>query len=188
MKWTSSLIDEIRNLLFGIPNAPGTDLVARDIQRARDDGIGTYNQVRVAYGLPAVTSFAEITSNVAVQQELQATYGTVDKIDPFEGMLAEDHLPGADVGPTDQGDPGQAIHGPSRRRPLLLPQRELHLRGSRPDRAGHTLAKVIEHNTGITNLQSNVFFFKVSITGTVFDGVPTTQPGGTGRRHRESEL
>jgi len=33
-------------------------------------------------------------------QELQATYGTVDNIDPFEGMLAEDHLPGADVGPT----------------------------------------------------------------------------------------
>jgi len=45
-------IDEVRSLLFGIPNAPGTDLIARDIQRARDDGIGTYNQVRVAFALP----------------------------------------------------------------------------------------------------------------------------------------
>src|SRR5262249_8806617 len=94
------LIDEVRDVLFGIPHGPGTDLAARDIQRTRDHGIGTYNQVRAAYGLSAVTNFGQITHNVAIQNALQATYGTVDKIDPFEGMLAEDHLPGADVGPT----------------------------------------------------------------------------------------
>src|SRR5262249_17442330 len=54
------LIDEVRNLLFGIPHGPGTDLAARDIQRTRDHGIGTYNQVRVAYGLGPVTSFTQI--------------------------------------------------------------------------------------------------------------------------------
>src|SRR6202023_2283030 len=73
------LIDEIRNVLFGIPNAPGTALAARDVQRARDHGIWTYNQVRVAYGLPAVKTFADITSNVLVQQELKATYGSFEK-------------------------------------------------------------------------------------------------------------
>src|SRR5262249_29300801 len=44
------MVDEVGNVLFGIPHGPGTDLAARDIQRNRDLGIGTYNQVRDAYG------------------------------------------------------------------------------------------------------------------------------------------
>jgi hypothetical protein len=162
------LIDEVRNVLFGIPNAPGTDLAARDIQRARDDGIGTYNQVRVAYGLPAVTKFSDITSNVAVQQQLQATYGTVDNIDPFEGMLAEDHLPGADVGPTVQAILAKqfaALRDGDRffYRNENFNFQELSLIGQ-----GNTLTKVIENNTNITNLQSNPFYFRETIEGTVY--------------------
>ena len=41
---------------------------------------------------------------------------------------------------------------------------------------GNTLAKVIEANTHITNLQSNVFLFKASISGTV--STPSNMPGG----------
>ena len=94
-------IGDIRNLLFanGGLQDNGQDLIARDIERARDDGIGTYNQVRQAYGLKPVTSFAQITSDVTVQKELQQVYGTVDKIDPFEGGMAEDHVAGSDLGP-----------------------------------------------------------------------------------------
>src|SRR5262249_14713288 len=40
-------------------------------------------------------------------------------------------------------------------------------------RQGDTLARVIEANTGVTNLQSDVFVFKASISGTVSAG-----PGG----------
>jgi hypothetical protein len=163
------LIDEIRNTLFGVPNAgAGTDLAARDVQRARDDGIGTYNQVRVAYGLPAVTSFAQISSDATIQQELQSTYGTVDKIDPFEGMLAEDHLPGIDFGPTMKAILVKQFTA------LRDGDRFFHLNESLSTeeisliQQGDTLAKVIENNTAITNLQSNVFFFKASISGTVF--------------------
>jgi hypothetical protein len=175
------LIDEVRNILFGIPNGPGTDLAARDIQRTRDHGIGTYNQVRTAYGLSPVTSFAQITSNVAVQNELRATYGTVAQIDPFEGMLAEDHLAGSDVGPLVNAilvKQFAALRDGDRFFYLneSFNTQELTLIGQ-----GNTLAKVIENNTPITNLQADVFFFKVSISGTVFfDPNSTGHNTGTG--------
>jgi hypothetical protein len=44
---------------------------------------------------------------------------------------------------------------------------------------GNTLAKVIEANTGITNLQSNVFLFQASISGTVsMDAVGPSRGAG----------
>ncbi len=162
-------INDVRNLLFGNGGQTdnGQDLIARDVERARDDGIGSYNQLRVAYGLPAVTSFAQITSNVAVQQELQKVYGTVENIDAFEGGLAEDHVAGSDMGPLFTR--------------ILVDQFTRLRDGDRffylnekftPDeqkilQQGNTLAKVIEANTNITNLQSDVFVFEASISGTV---------------------
>jgi hypothetical protein len=177
------LIDEVRNVLFGIPNAPGTDLAARDIQRARDHGIGTYNQVRVAFGLPAVTSFDQITSNVAVQNELQATYGTVDTIDPFEGMLAEDHLAGADVGPTIKAILANQFMRLRDGDRFFYLNESFNLTELRLIQQGDTLARVIEDNTSITNLQSNVFFFKQRISGVVFNdlnGNGVRDPGEPG--------
>jgi peroxidase len=163
-------INEVRNLLFGDGQFGGQDLIARDIQRARDHGIGSYNDVRAAYGLPPVTSFAQITSNVQVQQELQQAYGSVDNIDPFEGGLAEEHVLGSDVGPLFQaimvdqftrlrnGDRFFYLNEHFNRDELNLLQQ------------GNTLAKVIEANTSITNLQSDVFLFTASISGTVYSG------------------
>jgi hypothetical protein len=170
-------IRDVRNLLFGNGGQGGQDLIARDIQRARDDGIGTYNQVRVAYGLSPVTSFAQITSDVTVQKELQQAYGSVANIDPFEGGLAEDHVKGSDVGPLFQaimvdqftrlrdGDRFFYLNENFSSDELIILQQ------------GNTLAKVIEANTNITNLQSDVFLFKASISGTVVSGT-----GGNGRR------
>jgi hypothetical protein len=171
------LIDQIRNLLFGIPHGPGTDLAARDIQRTRDHGIGTYNQVRVAYGLAPVAAFNQISSDHAVQAALQATYGTVGQIDPFIGMLAEDIIPGTDVGPTVRA---------------ILVHQFSHLRDG--DRffylnegfnsfeqsllaQGDDYADVISNNTSITNLQADVFFNRLEISGTVFN-----DPDGNGVR------
>jgi hypothetical protein len=69
--------NQLRSVLFQIPssqnpeclNGPTVadcyntvmDLGAIDIQRGRDHGIGTYNQLRAAYGLPAKTTFTQIT-------------------------------------------------------------------------------------------------------------------------------
>jgi hypothetical protein len=160
-------VRDVRNLLFGAPGSGGTDLIARDIQRGRDHGLTDYNSMRAAYGLPRVTSFDQVTSNVRVQQELEKLYGSVDNIDAFVGALAEDHVPGADVGPLTKA--------------VLVDQFTRLRDGDRffylneqftPDELnilrGATLARVIEANTGITNLQSNVFYFRASISGTVY--------------------
>lgn len=69
--------DTLRSTLFKIPVSgnPGcfddptlpdcftgvTDLGAIDIQRGRDHGMPTYNDLRRAYGLPAKTSFMDVT-------------------------------------------------------------------------------------------------------------------------------
>lgn len=94
------MVDDTRNFLFGPPGAGGLDLAATNIQRGRDHGLPSYTQVRVALGLGAVTSFADITSDSIVAAKLQLAYGDVDKIDFWVGALCEDHYPGALVGPS----------------------------------------------------------------------------------------
>lgn len=93
------VVDDVRSFLFGPPGAGGLDLASLNIQRGRDHGIPTYNALRVAYGLASVTSFAEVTSNTDMQSRLSRVYATVDEIDAWVGGLAEDHVPGANVGP-----------------------------------------------------------------------------------------
>ncbi|MGI9177424.1 MAG: peroxidase family protein, partial [Pirellulales bacterium] len=94
------VVDDVRNFLFGAPGQGGFDLAALNIQRGRDHGITDYNSVRAAYGLPRVTSFAQITSDPAVCQALRQANGSVDRIDPSVGGLAETHLTGSSLGAT----------------------------------------------------------------------------------------
>jgi peroxidase len=122
--------------------------------------------MRAAYGLPAVTSFAQITSNVAVQQKLQQLYGTVNNIDAFVGALAEDHVAGADVGPLTR-----AVLADQFTR-LRDGDRFFYLNQFSGKQLSDLLAttsltKVIERNSGVTNLQANAFYFQSSISGTV---------------------
>jgi hypothetical protein len=160
--------NQLRSVLFQVP-VPGNaacldgeglpecfqgviDLGAIDIARGRDHGMPSYNELRLAYGLPpkrtfrAITGEAteelstdpEITAGAAIDDpdsldfvqvldgegnpippddeealeaegvtgvrrtslaaRLKAIYGSVDELDAFTGMLAEPHVPGADLG------------------------------------------------------------------------------------------
>jgi peroxidase len=160
------VVDSLRNFLFGAPGAGGFDLAALNIQRGRDHGLADYNTVRAAYGLPRVTNFTGITSDVQVQQALKKLYGDVDHIDLWVGGLAENHLAGASVGPTFAR--------------IIADQFERLRDGDRfwyenaftgadlTSLRSTTLATVIRNNSGLTNLQTDVFFFRASITGRVF--------------------
>lgn len=96
----STIVGGLRNFLFGAPGAGGFDLASLNIQRGRDHGIPSYNRVRMDFGLPPVHSFDQITSNAAQAATLAGLYTSVDNIDAWVGMLAEDHAPGSSLGPT----------------------------------------------------------------------------------------
>ena len=92
------VIDDVRNFLFGLPGQGGFDLASLNIQRGRDHGLPSYNQMRADFGLAPRGSFAEITSNVDFQARLKSVYAGVNDVDVWAGGLAEDHVPGALVG------------------------------------------------------------------------------------------
>ncbi len=92
------IIDDVRNFLFGPPGAGGFDLASMNVQRGRDHGLPGYNAARLAFFLSPASTFADLTQNLGVQQELQSMYGTVEHVDVWIGGLAEDHRRRAMVG------------------------------------------------------------------------------------------
>jgi peroxidase len=165
-EFDNTIVDELRNFLFGKPGEGGLDLSALNIQRGRDHGLADYNATRVAYGLPAITSFRQITRDVEVQQKLRELYGDVNNIDLWVGGLAEDHIPGGSVGPLFTRIISDQF---TRLRDGDRFWFENQFRGPQLFRLQHTtLASVIERNTGIWNLQDNVFFFHATVSGMVF--------------------
>ena len=94
------VVDAVRNFLFGPPGAGGLDLAALNIQRGRDHGLPAYNDLRQALVHSRAQCFAEVTSDAETQQRLAGAYSHVDEIDAWVGLLCEEHVPGALVGPT----------------------------------------------------------------------------------------
>lgn len=94
------VIDAVRNFLFGPPGAGGFDLASLNIQRGRDHGLASYNQIRVSFGRQPAQTFADVTSDPSLAAELASVYDSPADIDAWVGLLAEDHRPGAMVGET----------------------------------------------------------------------------------------
>ena len=177
----TKVVDDVRNFLFGLPGQGGFDLASLNIQRGRDHGLADYNTVRAAYGLAKVTTFAQISSDTAVQASLQQAYGSVDKLDLWVAGLAEKHLPGSSLGETftrilvDQFS--RLRDGDRYWYQNALPPNALR------DVQHTSLVDIIRRNTQVTNLQPVVFFFHTSIGGNVFadgngDGVRQSREGG----------
>ena len=155
------LVDDVRNFLFGEPIPGGFDLATLNVRHGRDHGLPGYNDLRAAFGLAKVSSFAEISSDPQIQAGLQSLYGDVDSIDASVGTLSEDHLPGSQVGTlityglaeqfrrTRDGDRLWFLHDAD-----FSPQDISNLLSTR-------LSDVIRRNTSITNLQDSVFFMPV---------------------------
>lgn len=92
------IVSDLRNFLFGGPGSGALDLAAINIYRGRDRGISDYNTLRQDFGLPAVKDFEDFVGSAEDAQTLEEIYGSVDNIDAWVGMLAEDHLNDATFG------------------------------------------------------------------------------------------
>ena len=92
------VVDDVRNFLFGPPGAGGFDLASLNIQRGRDHGLPSYNDLREAYGQGRARSFEDVSSDPEIQNRLSSTYESVDDIDLWVGGLSEDPLPGSHLG------------------------------------------------------------------------------------------
>ncbi|MBK8501673.1 MAG: T9SS type A sorting domain-containing protein [Saprospiraceae bacterium] len=151
------VIDELRNFLFGPPGSGGLDLVSLNINRGRDRGLTDYNTVRQSFGLSPVTSLSKLSSNPVLNQKFATVYGDINKIDPWVGMLAEDHMEGSLFGRTAMtiiqrqftdlrdGDRFYYEVDPA------FSQDEIHALKNT------SLSEIIRRNTGMTFIQDHVF-------------------------------
>jgi len=160
------VVDQLRNFLFGAPGQGGLDLASLNIQRGRDHGLADYNATRVAYGLPRLTDFSQITTDAALQSKLRQLYGSVDKIDLWVGVLAERHVAGGSVGATARAIIADQF---TRIRDADRFWYQNQFKGKDLQVLENTsLAEIIAANTTTTNLQRQVFFFRPEITGVAF--------------------
>ena len=151
------VVDDLRNFLFGQPGSGGLDLAAINMQRGRDRGLPDYNTMRQDYGLEPVSDFSEITSDPLMAETLEFLYGDVNDIDPWVGILSEDHMDAALFGQTAMTIIKQqfmALRDGDRfyyeNDPWLSPEEKQWIKGNR-------LADVIRRNTPVTIIQDDVF-------------------------------
>jgi peroxidase len=147
-------VNGLRNLLAASPDE--MDLIAIDIQRERDVGVGTLNETRIALGLTPYTSFAQLTSDPTVAANLASVYGNINNVDLFIGGLAENHAPGADVGQTFQAiiaDQFSRLENGNQ----YFWMNEGFSPAVQQMISQTTLADIIERNTGTPAEQPNVF-------------------------------
>jgi len=165
----------IRNFLFGAPGSGGIDLVSLNIQRGRDHGLPSYNEMRLAYGLSPALSFADITRDRKVRENLKLLYGTVHDIDSWVGGLAEDHFRGGSVGElmyTAIMDQFTALRDGDRF--FYTGDAELINNPAIEgviDLTSISLSEIISQNTSIPNVPRDVFVVGRGGIQSVFDGV-----------------
>ncbi|CAH0394955.1 unnamed protein product [Bemisia tabaci] len=93
---------EITNYLFRNGKPFGRDLRAIDIQRGRDHGLASYNDVREFCGLPRAYKFQDFADYITPEriEKLESLYASVDDVDLSVGGSLERHIENTLLGPT----------------------------------------------------------------------------------------
>ncbi|XP_017785895.1 PREDICTED: peroxidase [Nicrophorus vespilloides] len=154
--------NEITQYLFRGDRPFGADLKAIDIQRNRDHGLASYNDMRHFCGLPKAHTFDDFTDVISKEnvQKLAALYPDPDDVDLTVGGSLEAHVPGTLAGPT-----------------FLCILTEQFFRTRAGDRFWYEHS---EHNNGFTLSQLNAIR-KVSISRLLCDNghhIEAMQPRG----------
>nr|XP_057932001.1 dual oxidase 1 isoform X2 [Doryrhamphus excisus] len=89
------VVEDLRDFMYGPLRFTRTDLVALTVQRGRDFGLGSYNEVRQALDLPPIKTFEDINlelnrTNPQLLRKVARLYdGDVSKLELFPGGLIE---------------------------------------------------------------------------------------------------
>jgi hypothetical protein len=148
------VIDALRNMLFNPIH--GLDLASINLQRGRDHGLPTINQFRQNVGLPVYTTFEELTGDPARAAEMSSAYGgDISLVDLWIGGLVERKF--------NDGQLGETFN-------YIIKDQFIRLRDG--DRFWYErrltkdmvalvndtkLSDIIIRNTGIEQIQENVF-------------------------------
>ncbi len=84
-------------LLNTVPMLAPVELAS--VKQGRDNRLASYNDYRVNANFPRVTRFEQISSDPAIVEGLRRLYGTVDRVEFFVGLFAEDLSPRSAVPP-----------------------------------------------------------------------------------------
>ena len=151
----AKLVGDVRNFLFGPPGSGGLDLASLNIQRGRDHGIASFNDAREEMGLKRITSFKDPIFKNDSGERLASVYKSPDGIDLWVGGLAENPKGDGLFGSTFTGvlkDQFQRTRDGDRF------WYENRFSGSELKALNNLkLSDVIKRNTGVRNIQDNVF-------------------------------
>src|SRR5262249_12701450 len=85
--------------LFNTPVFLAKQTEGPSIRTARENGLATYNDYREWCDFPRATDGRQISSRPEVQKALRERYASVDEIELYPGLFAEDLRPNSVLGP-----------------------------------------------------------------------------------------
>ncbi len=71
------------------PSEPSTE--ERTVDLMRNARLASYNDYRTRFNLEPYTSFDQLTKNAALRARLEELYGTIDRLEWYVGIFAEDY-------------------------------------------------------------------------------------------------
>ena len=103
------VVDDLRSFLFGDIDVSRRDLIALNIQRAREHGIPDYNTIRESFGMNRIKTFRELAQGTnpfcnsncqLLESQLSTLYNNdINNIDPFVGGMLEINNSSGVMGP-----------------------------------------------------------------------------------------
>ena len=164
----NGIVSEVRNFLMDSPDRRELDLAALNIQRGRDHGVPSCNDVRRSVGLPQFRTFHDAVQEQTLARNMRHAYADeIDDVDAWICGICEPHVPGSSLGALfhriirrqfrslRDGDrfyferPGYFRFDQIRKIPTIR-----KLVGGKNE-LGSILAALIERNTGISEKEMN---------------------------------